>query len=189
MTLRQHRLKHATGAETITVTKKFSHSAGMGLVTGTEEGIIALEWELRDGCNMDPHPHQSLDMETDAYKRADRVVSLAIEQLLEYFQRERTDFDLPLVLRGTEFQRAVWQELMRIPYGQTRSYKDVAIAIGRPKAVRAVGQANRANPLPIMVPCHRVIGANGDLVGYAGSKTYLQGHLIALETGERSKAD
>lgn len=92
----------------------------------------------------------------------------AIRQLEEYFAGERREFDLPLRLDGTEFQLLVLQELRRIPYGQTLSYRDIAERIGRPKAVRAVGAANGRNPIPIIVPCHRVIGASGDLTGFGG---------------------
>jgi methylated-DNA-[protein]-cysteine S-methyltransferase len=89
-------------------------------------------------------------------------------QLREYFQGRRTDFDLQLHPKGTPFQQSVWKALMKIPYGETRSYGDIARAVGRPTAVRAVGLANGRNPLPIVVPCHRVIGASGQLVGYGG---------------------
>jgi methylated-DNA-[protein]-cysteine S-methyltransferase len=89
-------------------------------------------------------------------------------QFREYFQGRRTAFDLRLHPKGTPFQTAVWTALTKIPYGQTRSYGDIAKAVGRPTAVRAVGLANGRNPLPIVVPCHRVIGASGKLVGYGG---------------------
>ncbi len=92
----------------------------------------------------------------------------ARRQLKEYFAGERTDFDLPLKLSGTDFQVAVLEELTRIPYGETASYADIAERIGRPRAVRAVGAANGRNPLPIFVPCHRVIGKSGDLTGFGG---------------------
>lgn len=92
----------------------------------------------------------------------------ARKQLDEYFKGERKVFDLPLKLKGTEFQKKVWQALLDIPYGETFSYKDVANNIGNEKASRAVGNANNKNPLPIFIPCHRVIGANGKLVGYGG---------------------
>lgn len=90
------------------------------------------------------------------------------QQLTEYFNGERTEFDLPLHLTGTEFQLLVLEELKRIPYGTTTSYGDIAQRIGRPKAVRAVGAANGRNPIPIIVPCHRVIGSGGDLTGFGG---------------------
>jgi methylated-DNA-[protein]-cysteine S-methyltransferase len=92
----------------------------------------------------------------------------ARQQLQEYFAGERKDFDLPLQLSGTEFQVQVLEELQKIPYGETTSYGDIAKRIGRPKAVRAVGAANGRNPLPIIVPCHRVIGSSGDLMGFGG---------------------
>ena len=89
-------------------------------------------------------------------------------QLTEYFDGERKDFDLPLRLNGTEFQMSVLDALQKIPYGETTSYADIAERIGRPKAVRAVGAANGRNPIPIIVPCHRVIGSHGDLTGFGG---------------------
>ena len=92
----------------------------------------------------------------------------ARQQLEEYFAGERTAFDLPLHLSGTDFQVQVLQELQRIPYGETTSYGDIAKRIGRPKAMRAVGAANGRNPIPIIVPCHRVIGSSGDLTGFGG---------------------
>ena len=104
----------------------------------------------------------------------------AREQLAAYFSGELQEFDLPLDMRGTEFQRKVWQALSAIPYGTTCSYKAVAEAIGQPKAVRAVGGANNRNPLPIVVPCHRVIGASGALVGYGGGLS-IKEQLLRLE--------
>ena len=92
----------------------------------------------------------------------------ARQQLEEYFAGERKDFDLPLHLSGTEFQISVLEELQRIPYGETTSYGDIAERIGRPKAMRAVGAANGRNPIPVIIPCHRVIGSGGDLTGFGG---------------------
>ena len=92
----------------------------------------------------------------------------AIKQLNEYFDGKRSSFDLKLQLQGTEFQKKVWNALIEIPFGETRSYGEIAKIIGNEKASRAVGMANNKNPIPIIVPCHRVIGANGKLVGYAG---------------------
>ena len=89
-------------------------------------------------------------------------------QMNEYFSGRRRSFDLPLDLRGTDFQRRCWQKLLKIPYGETRSYADIARAIGNPAAVRAVGLANGQNPIAIIVPCHRVIGSDGSLTGYGG---------------------
>ncbi|ENC6729817.1 cysteine methyltransferase [Vibrio navarrensis] len=96
------------------------------------------------------------------------VLGLALTQLNEYFLGKRTQFDLPIAAKGTAFQMQVWQALTTIPYGETWSYQELANAIGNPKAVRAVGLANGKNPVSIVVPCHRVIGKNGKLTGYAG---------------------
>ena len=103
-------------------------------------------------------------------------------QLKEYFAGSRREFDLPVVLHGTEFQKACWQALTDIPYGETRSYADIARRIGKPKACRAVGGANHVNPVSIIVPCHRVIGAGGKLVGYGGG-LHVKEYLLALEQG------
>lgn len=104
----------------------------------------------------------------------------ASNQLLEYFAGERQEFDLPLQLTGTEFQLLVLEELKKIPYGETASYGEIAKRIGKPKAMRAVGAANGRNPIPIIVPCHRVIGSTGDLTGFGGGLTTKQA-LLQLE--------
>jgi methylated-DNA-[protein]-cysteine S-methyltransferase len=108
------------------------------------------------------------------------LIQKASAQVKEYFAGKRKQFDLPLDMRGTEFQIAVWQALQKIPYGETRSYKEIAADIGRPKAVRAVGMANNRNPISIIVPCHRVIGHDGNLVGYGGGLPLKQ-FLLELE--------
>lgn len=104
----------------------------------------------------------------------------AIEQILEYLGDGRTEFDLRLDPRGTAFQRSVWSALLDIPYGECRSYADVARAVGRPSATRAVGNANNANPLALVVPCHRVIAAHGGIGGYGGGLD-LKRRLLAME--------
>jgi methylated-DNA-[protein]-cysteine S-methyltransferase len=98
----------------------------------------------------------------------EKPFAAARQQLEEYFAGDRKEFDLPLNLSGTEFQVKVLEELQRIPYGETTSYGDIAKRIGRPRAMRAVGAANGRNPIPIIVPCHRVIGSSGDLTGFGG---------------------
>ncbi|UCF10605.1 MAG: methylated-DNA--[protein]-cysteine S-methyltransferase [Candidatus Bipolaricaulota bacterium] len=112
----------------------------------------------------------------------DSVNAAVLRQLHDYLEGERRAFDLALDLRGTEFQRAVWDALRGIPYGETRAYGDVAKGIGRPRAARAVGQALASNPVPIIVPCHRVLGGNGSLVGFGGGLP-LKERLLALEKG------
>ena len=111
---------------------------------------------------------------------AERVLDEAARQLDAYFAGELREFDLPLRPHGTAFQTDVWKALREIPYGETRSYADIARRIGRPTAVRAVGAANGRNPLAIVVPCHRVIGADGSLTGYAGGLE-LKRALLELE--------
>lgn len=115
---------------------------------------------------------------------ADELLDRAIEEVDEYFAGKRTDFSIPLAAEGTPFQREVWSALRAIPFGETRSYSDVARAIGKPRAVRAVGAANGKNPLGIVVPCHRVIGADGSLTGYAGGMDRKR-FLLALERRQR----
>ena len=105
---------------------------------------------------------------SDGEKRSDSVLDKAAGQLAEYFEGSRRGFDLPLDAGGTEFQRQVWGALQAIPYGELRSYRDIADHLGNRQAVRAVGAANGRNPIPIVVPCHRVIGSNGQLTGFAG---------------------
>lgn len=112
------------------------------------------------------------------------LMQRALAQLREYFDGQRRDFDLPLGARGTAFQQQVWHALCAIPYGRTASYRHIANAIGNPKAVRAVGAANGRNPLAIVVPCHRIIGADGSLTGYAGGlarKQWLLAHEGAAQ--------
>lgn len=112
------------------------------------------------------------------------LISEAVRQLTEFFTGDRKGFDLPLALIGTDFQKSVWQALLTIPYGETRSYQDIAILIGNPKASRAVGLANNKNPISIIVPCHRVIGKDGSLTGYGGGLAAKK-YLLELE---KSKA-
>ena len=112
--------------------------------------------------------------------RGDSAFEAAEAQLTEFFDGRRRHFDLPLRPTGTPFQLAVLETLQTIPYGETRSYADIAAQIGRPKAVRAVGAANGRNPLPIVIPCHRVIGSDGSLTGFGGG-IEAKRHLLALE--------
>lgn len=97
-----------------------------------------------------------------------KLILKTISEIKEYLEGKRKEFDIPIKLQGTKFQKKVWNELLKIPYGETCSYKDIAIRINKEKGVRAVGMANHNNPIAIIVPCHRVIGKNGKLVGYAG---------------------
>jgi len=112
----------------------------------------------------------------------------AVRQILGFLEGKRRDFDLPLDLRATPFQRAVYDALLAIPYGETRSYAEVARSLGQPRAVRAVGAANGANPLPLVVPCHRVIATGGKLGGYGGGLP-LKRRLLAMEHARRPGQD
>ena len=109
------------------------------------------------------------------------VADQAAAQLLEYFAGRRKTFDFPIQPEGTPFQKSVWQALQKIPYGQTRSYGQIAAMIGKPKAARAVGQAANLNPLWIIIPCHRMVGKNHELIGYAGGLE-IKKALLDLET-------
>jgi methylated-DNA-[protein]-cysteine S-methyltransferase len=120
-----------------------------------------------------PRPDPSWKHDSAPFKKI-------IEQLRAYFAGEREDFDLPLAPRGTPFQQKVWRRLCEIPYGETISYGELAKQIGNPQASRAVGLANGSNPIPIVIPCHRVIGSNGKLTGYGGGLP-IKEKLLALE--------
>jgi len=123
-----------------------------------------------------------IDENTHIQENTNSIIEETITQLNEYFEGKRTKFAISLSPQGTNFQKQVWNELLNIPYGKTASYSDVAIAIGNPKAVRAIGNANNKNPIPIIIPCHRVIGKSGKLVGYAGGlgikKTLLRLEMV-----------
>lgn len=116
------------------------------------------------------------------------LIKAAFKQIKEYLDGDRKYFDLPIELMGTEFQKKVWNELRNIPYGQTKTYKDIAFAIKNEKACRAIGNANNKNPLPIIIPCHRVIGSNGKLVGYSGGLD-IKEKLLNIEKIEVNKGE
>lgn len=137
---------------------QFESLLGLVTVNANDEGLLGVWYEshARDlsdfGTRADDHP----------------ILKLTVTQLQEYFAGKRREFSIPLAASGTEFQNKVWKALTTIPYGETWCYKDLAIAVGNPKASQAVGGANGKNPISIIVPCHRVIGKNGSLTGYAG---------------------
>lgn len=121
------------------------------------------------------------NLEQISYQPDHHVLIECSKQLQEYFAGNRKEFNLPLDLNGTNFQKSVWEQLCFIPFGETRSYQDIANSIENPKAVRAIGQANKANRYPIIIPCHRVIGKNSSLTGYAGTRVDLKEKLLKLE--------
>lgn len=141
------------------------------LIAGNDSGLQLIEF------NQPRHPMPR----DDGWREGDHaVLRLAQSQLAEYFAGKRRAFDLPLAPRGTDFQREVWWELASIPFGGTISYAELAQRVGRPTATRAVGAANGRNPLPIVLPCHRVIGADGSLTGFGGGLPTKQ-FLLQLE--------
>lgn len=142
-------------------------------LVANKNALIAILWEEDD-----PKRVKLSEMALDSHHP---ILIEAQSQLNDYFNGKRQTFDIPLEFHGTDFQKAVWQALCTIPFGQKRSYLDIARQIGRPKAVRAVGAANGKNPISIIAPCHRVIGSNGQLTGFAGGLNN-KARLLALES-------
>ncbi|MEX2625509.1 MAG: methylated-DNA--[protein]-cysteine S-methyltransferase [Ilumatobacteraceae bacterium] len=153
--------------------RRRAHPSPLGELTlvADEHGLVAVLWPDDERARVDPDPVANHAVEA--------VIDRAAAQLDEYFAGARTEFDLPLAPRGTPFQREAWDVLRTIPYGTTISYGEQARALGDPKRARAVGAANGRNPLSIVVPCHRVRGADGRLTGFAGgldAKAWLLDH-------------
>ena len=154
--------------------KELESPVGKLKLIASPNALVAVLWE-----------RERLDRVRIEAAKPDRhhpILCEAERQLAEYFAGKRTRFDLPLEPRGTQFQKKIWQALREIPFGQTRSYLDLAKAAGSPRAARAVGAANGKNPLSIVVPCHRVIGADGKLTGFAAGLE-IKAKLLALEAG------
>jgi methylated-DNA-[protein]-cysteine S-methyltransferase len=164
-------MKNSKASTTLYSTKMQSPVGELTLVAN-DETLVAVLWE--------DHPPKLVKY-SGAVEKINPVLKQTMRQLKEYFAKKRKDFDLPLSFEGTEFQEKVWSNLRKIPYGKTWSYKDLAKKVGSEKAVRAVGGANGRNQLSIVIPCHRVIGANGSLTGFAGGlKT--KNYLLELES-------
>lgn len=155
------------------MTDSYTFNTPIGFLTIREEEqkLTELLWEANSVQTMKNELHS--DFLYEVYT-----------QVNEYLTGRRKQFDVPLKYQGTQFQQSVWQELQKIPYGQTRSYQEIAIGIGNEKAVRAVGQANNKNPIMIIIPCHRVIHKNGDITGFACGVEVKQ-YLLNLEKGLR----
>ncbi len=150
-------------------------------IASTDQGLAYVELPHANGRGMDGWLRRCLpDAKVD---RDDAFNRPAAKQIVEYLKGERTDFDLPLDLRGTPFQQQVWAALLGIPYGETRSYREIARSIRKPRAVRAVGAANGANPVSLVVPCHRVVASGGKLGGYGGGLELKQ-RLLAMERAD-----
>jgi methylated-DNA-[protein]-cysteine S-methyltransferase len=146
---------------------------GVLTIEGNEKAVTGIE--LPSQCAPCGHTYNNRDATEPPAPLAD-----AVAQLEEYFAGKRTEFDLPLELSGTPFQRQVWLALTDIPYGSTVSYAKLAAMVGRPRAFRAVGQANGSNPVPIVLPCHRVVASGGGIGGYGGGLE-MKRRLLALE--------
>ena len=159
---------------------EFQSPIGPLTLFASSKGVSRLDF----GCPEDVLPaaetwYKKHHVNADLVFNSD-MIEPVVMQLEEYFSGKRRSFDLQLDPIGTIFQQKVWKNLSEIPYGETRSYRDVAVGISAPKAVRAIGSANNRNPIPIIVPCHRVIGSNGALVGYGGGVTKKE-YLLSLE--------
>lgn len=155
------------------VSRTMPSPVGLLTLVAGDSGLAAVLWE---NDNPKRVPLIIKDENSDH-----PVLRETARQLTEYFAGARTAFDLPLDFQGTDFQKQVWAQLLAIPFGQTRSYGEIARALGNPNAMRAVGAANGRNPISIIAPCHRVIGANGKLTGFAGGLE-AKAHLLALES-------
>ena len=165
--------------ETI-VTEEIKTPVGTLLAAASSKGLCLLEFsEVEDRLNR--HITQlEKTFKTKVNKGEAEVIQQLKRELTEYFQGERKVFDIKLDFRGTEFQESSWKALLKIPYGETRSYKEQAIAIKKPAAIRAVANANNRNKISIVIPCHRVIGKNGSMTGYGG-EVWRKEFLLKLE--------
>jgi O-6-methylguanine DNA methyltransferase len=149
----------------------FNSPIGPLFLAASAKGLVALEFDARapGQQSIRPNPrHVREENITIAWQESDAEMLLYIRELEQYFAGQRREFSFPLDLRGTQFQLACWNALLGIPYGETRSYGDIARAVGKPQGFRAVGMANNRNPIAIVVPCHRVIASDGALCGYGG---------------------
>jgi len=156
-----------------------------GSVIGWEGWQFAIVSSLKGLRYVDLHgsPLSGLSERLNAHVAPDDERNLpALRELREYLAGERELFSIPLDIQGTPFQQSVWKAIRGVPYGKTTSYEEIAVRVGRPKATRAVGQAVGANPVPIFIPCHRIVGKQGDLTGYGGGLP-LKERLLALEHG------
>jgi O-6-methylguanine DNA methyltransferase len=150
---------------------RFPSSVGPLFLAASKHGLVALEFDARlpGQQTIRPNPRDlRAESKSVRFEESERGLRPYVRELEEYFAGKRREFSFALDLRGTEFQRACWRALVAIPYGETRTYADIARAVGRPQGFRAVGMANNRNPVAIVVPCHRVIASDGTLCGYGG---------------------
>lgn len=170
----------------------FTSPVGALFLAASESGLVALEFDARlpgqqtirrnprDVRSENKRPEKQAESKGVRFEESASALLAYVRELEEYFAGERREFTFPLDLRGTDFQKACWRALLAIPYGETRTYGDIARAVGRPQGFRAVGMANNRNPIAIVVPCHRVIASDGTLCGYGGGLD-IKRKLLELE--------
>ena len=161
----------------------FISRVGPLFLAASERGLVALEFDARlpGQQTIRPNPRDlRAEIKGVRFEESEAAMQLYVRELDEYFAGNRREFTFVLDLQGTEFQRACWRALVAIPYGETRSYADIARAVGKPQGFRAVGMANNRNPVAIVVPCHRVIASDGTLCGYGGG-LHIKRKLLELE--------
>ena len=162
---------------------RLASPVGPLFLAASKQGLVALEFDRRlpGQQTIRPNPRDlRVESKSVQFAESEQELSRYVRELEEYFAGRRREFSFPLDLRGTDFQLACWRALLRIPYGETRSYANIAKAVGRPQGFRAVGMANNLNPIAIVVPCHRVIGSDGTLCGYGGGLD-IKRKLLELE--------
>lgn len=147
------------------------------IIAANDDGLHAVLWQ----CDLE---NEAIKERVSGFKKVTHhsIIDETCKQLREYFAEDRKAFDLPIAFSGTDFQQRVWQELLKIPYGSSATYEEQAVKLGDKKKVRAVGMANGMNPISIIVPCHRVVGKNGTLTGFAGG-LHVKAYLLNLEKG------
>lgn len=160
-------------------TQKIKTPIGEMIAGATDEGLCLLEFTDRPALQKELHDLKLL-LHTEIVEDPHEIIKETQIQIEEYFKSVRKEFSITLNTPGTEFQQKVWSILMDIPYGKTRTYKDQAMLLGNPASIRAVGKANGDNRISIIIPCHRVIGTNGDLIGYGGG-LWRKHHLLEFE--------
>lgn len=165
--------------------KRYESPCGVLKLGSLGDKLCLCDWQVEKHCDPVDRRLKSI-LNAEFVEETSEVIEKAAKKLDEYFARRRTDFDVPLLFVGTDFQKMVWNELLKIPFGKTISYGELARRIGKPKAIRAVANANGANAMSIFAPCHRVIGSDHSLTGYAGG---LEAKRKLLELEQQSTAN
>lgn len=168
----------------VIVTSTLETPLGSMIAGAAEEGVCLLEY-FEDNRPERGYEDLARLLNADILKGEHAHIKALQKELAEYFDGKRKTFNIPLIIAGTPFQEMVWKELLNIPYGTTRSYREQSVALKKPDAIRAIASANGSNRIAILVPCHRVIGTNGSLTGYGGG-LWRKKWLLDLETGQLS---